>query len=107
MKVLVVKPCKEPEVVEITNSLEEMQRIVGGYIETFPTFQNDEAIIICNEEGKNMNLPLNRAIYSDGELVDIIAGDFIICSDKGFEFAGLPEDLIIKYQKLFAVSSII
>ena len=38
-------------------SLEEMQKVVGGYIEMV-TLKNK--VLICNEEGKLMNLPLNE-----------------------------------------------
>ena len=34
MKVIIKEPRKTPEWVEIENSLEELQRIVDGYIET-------------------------------------------------------------------------
>ena len=49
------------------------------YIEQFSNF-DDDAVIVCNEEGKLKGLPLNRAIYGkDGKRIDIIAGDFLIC----------------------------
>ncbi len=35
--------------------------------------------LICNEEGKFLGLPLNRALRDDaGEVYDIIAGNFLI-----------------------------
>ena len=35
--------------------------------------------LICNEEGKFLGLPLNRALRDDtGEIYDIIAGNFLI-----------------------------
>ena len=38
-------------------------------------------VLQCNEEGKIENLPFNRALYTtDGEIYDIIAGSFFICS---------------------------
>lgn len=46
-----------PKVIEIDGSLESMQKIVGGYIETFPL--DGPILIVLNEEGKLMNLPLN------------------------------------------------
>ena len=50
MKVVLVEPRKQARVVEIDHSLESMQKIVGGYIETFQL--DDEVFIVCNEEGK-------------------------------------------------------
>src|SRR5699024_6863922 len=49
--------------------LEAMQELVGGDIEEYMPFE-DEVAIICNEEGKIIGLPLNRAIYSE-EVVDM------------------------------------
>ena len=78
IEALLICPMKKPERIFITDSLEDLQKAVGGYIEQFSNF-DDDAVIVCNEEGKLRGLPLNRAIYGkDGKLVDIIAGDFLI-----------------------------
>ena len=79
------------------------ENIVGGYIETYPLDDLDEIVVICNEEGKIKNLPLNRCIYKNGEIVEIIAGTFFIClapvnSDN---FIGLNDELANKYCELF------
>ena len=72
-------------------------------IELYMPF-DDDAAIICNEEGKLIGLPLNRAIYdSSGSLVEIIAGDFFICrapadSDR---FESLTEEQKKKYSERF------
>lgn len=103
MKVLVIEPVKQPVVKEIGNTLKDMQRMVGGYIQAFYPWM-DEVAIICNDEGKIMGLPLNRSIFGEhGELVDIIAGTFFICGapmDSG-KFTDLPEDLIEHYTRMF------
>jgi hypothetical protein len=98
MKVLLVKPNKEPEVVEIENSLEAMQQVVGGFIEvTYP--DGNAGVLICNEEGKLRGLPFNRDIGHD-----IIVGDFFICSsDMQGNFISLPDKWIEYYKKMFAL----
>ena len=94
---------KTPERIFITDSLHDLQQAVGGRIEQFSNF-DDDAVIICNEEGKLKGLPLNRAIYGkDGKLVDIIVGDFIICralfdSDT---YASLTPEQLKKYEQRF------
>ena len=81
MKVLIVEPLTEPYVKEIDPSLESMQSIVGGLIQAIYPFEDSEAAVVCNEEGKLMRLPLNRALFDKaGNIVDIIAGTFFICS---------------------------
>ena len=103
MKVLVIESGKQPVVKEIDNTLKDMQRMVGGYIQAYFPWM-DEVAIICNDEGKIMGLPLNRSIFGEhGELVDIIAGTFFICGapmDSG-KFTDLPEDLIEHYTRMF------
>lgn len=103
MKVLVIESGKQPVVKEIGNTLKDMQRMVGGYIQAYYPWM-DEVAIICNDEGKIMGLPLNRSIFGEhGELVDIIAGTFFICGapmDSG-KFTDLLEDLIEHYTRMF------
>lgn len=70
IKVLLVEPNKYPKVIEIENTLQELQKLVGGYIETFTPFE-DEIALICNEEGKLTGLPLNRAIYAEPEKTEM------------------------------------
>ena len=80
MQVVIVEPQKKPEVREIGNSLEAMQQVVGGFIEALYPFDEPVALI-CNEEGKLMDLPPNRALRDDtGEVYDIISGTFFLCS---------------------------
>ena len=103
MKVLVIESGKQPVVKEIGNTLKDMQRMVGGYIQAYYPWM-DEVAIICNDEGKIMGLPLNRPLFNDdGELIDFIAGTFFICGapvDSG-TFTDMPEDLIEHYTQMF------
>ena len=101
--VLIVRPGKRPERAEIGLELEDMQKVVGGNIQEFQPFE-DEAAIICNEEGKLAGLPPNRAIYSqDGEMVDIVAGTFFICDApiSSETFQSLSEEQMKKYEEMF------
>lgn len=101
IKVVLVKPMQKPQIVEIGTSLEDMQQVVAGNIEQVMPF-DEEVALVCNEEGKNEGLELNRALkYSDGEIVDIIAGDFFICSAKGENFTSLTDEQVHKYSEMF------
>ena len=103
MRVILCKPDEKAVVIEMEDSLESMQNMVGGLIEEYMPWE-DEVAIICNEEGKMNGLPLNRGIKDeDGHLQDIIAGDFFICyapidSEKWLD---LPPDLEKKYMDRF------
>ena len=103
MKVLLIRPMEVPKEIEIEDSLEKMQRLVGGYIQEIMPFDDDVALV-CNEEGKFMGLPLNRAIQDErGKVVDIIAGDFFLCRApvESENFESLTKEQVEKYKKRF------
>ena len=105
MQVVVVEPKKKPVVQNIDPGLESMQKIVGGSIEAVYPFA-DPVALICNEEGKLLNLPLNRALRDEeGNVYDIISGTFFLCdappdSDR---FAGLTDQQVKTYMERFAM----
>lgn len=78
MKVLMVEPGNMPREIEIDSGLEALQNAVGGDIQAVYPYE-DPVAIVCNDEGKIMGLPLNRALYDDsGNMYDIVAGNFLI-----------------------------
>lgn len=103
MKVLYIQVGKKPQVIEIKHTLKEMQRLVGGIISAYSPF-DDGSVIILNDTGKIDGLEFNRVIYDEnGEIEDIIAGDFFICYAPPDipDFSSLPDELIQKYSELF------
>lgn len=101
MKVLVVEPRKPPCVKEIPSGLEGLAEIVGGPISATYPFADDVGVI-CNDEGRNMGLELNRALYdSRGQVYDVIPGTFVIAGLGDDNFTSLPEDMIQKYSRRF------
>ena len=70
ISVILVEPGKYPKLIEIEDTLEAMQSLVEGDIEEYMPFE-DEVAIICNDEGKMNGLPLNRAVYSEPENVEM------------------------------------
>ena len=76
LSVLKIAPGQHPQQVEIDNDLKALQQAVGGSIDAVYPFA-DPVAIICNDEGKLMGLPLNRALRDeDGQMYDAVAGDF-------------------------------
>ena len=105
MQVVVVEPKKKPVVQDIGSDLESMQKIVGGSIQAVYPFDEPVALI-CNEEGKLLNLPLNRALRDDvGNVYDIISGTFFLCAapPDSDRFAGLTDQEAKTYIERFAV----
>ena len=103
MHVLVVEPERRPEVKEIDGSLRTMQGIVGGLIQPVYPFAEPVALI-CNDEGKLMNLPANRGLRDeDGQIYDIVFGTFFLCGAPADSdhFIDLTPEQIERYQKRF------
>ena len=61
--------------------------------------------MICNEEGKLLGLPLNRALRDEnGEIYDAIAGTFFICGAlaDSENFTSLTDEQVDYWLKRFA-----
>ena len=105
MQVVVVEPKKKPMVQDVGSDLASMQKIVGGPIEAVYPFDEPVALV-CNEEGKLLNLPLNRALRDDeGNVYDIISGTFFVCAapPDSDHFTGLTDQEIKTYMERFAM----
>ena len=101
MTILSVEPDKSPEIVEMDGSLASLQAAVGGYIEAAYPW-DDPVAIVCNDDGKFNGLAPNRAIYdTDGEIMDIVAGTFLIVGLTDDNFGPLSDELAAKYAALF------
>ena len=81
--VLIKEPGKQPRHVNISDTLENLQRTVGGYIETVTVSAN--LVVICDEEGKLKGKPYCCTICG----VDFV-GTVILCGIDGDELADLP-----------------
>lgn len=101
MKVLVVEPMQPCRVEEISDRLEAMQAVVGGYIEEVTPF-NEPVAIVCNEEGKLNGLPYNRPLLDrNGLPYDILCGTFFIAGVQGERFVSLTDEQIGQYKSLY------
>ena len=101
MNVLMVEPGKAPYETQIGSDLQSMQALVGGYIQAVYPYEEPVALI-CNEDGKLNRLPLNRALRdSDGDIYDIIAGNFFIAGLGQNDFTDLPHDLAEQFAEQF------
>ncbi len=101
MKVVKIEAGKKPYIKEIESNLESLQSEVEGYIECIYPW-NDNACIICNEEGKINGMELNRALEDDdGCIFDIIAGPFLVVGITDDDFCSLSDEQTNQYQELF------
>ncbi|MFZ3577422.1 DUF3846 domain-containing protein [Virgibacillus sp. DJP39] len=92
IKVVIVPVEEEAYITEVENNLEELKKIVDGYLETIPT-ETDDVLVVCNEEGMIHNLPQNvLGIY----------GTFFIVGIEGSEFVSLNKyqaETVLEYVK--------
>ena len=101
IKALMVAPGEHPREVMLENDLDALQKAVSigcdyqGLIEVVGLEKG--VCIICNEEGKLLNLEGNRRLNED-----IIAGVFyVVGEDNCGNFVSLTEAQIERYSKHF------
>lgn len=89
LKILLKKVGYEPEIKFIDNTLKAKQKIVGGLIEVIDF--EDDTLIVCNEEGKLLDLPPNT-IFD----MDYIAGDYFVVGNdfENADFKSLTDEQI-------------
>ena len=103
MRVLIVEPGKAPCQSEIGRKLSSMQKVVGGTIQVLYPFEEPVALV-CNDEGKLLGLPANRALRDgEGKLYDIVCGTFFLCGapPDGEDFTSLTEEQLEQYRQRF------
>lgn len=113
IKVLWVKPGCKPKPRMIENDYRTLQKAVGGTFQAVYPW-DDPVALICNDDGKLLNLPPNRVIFVDEEnergdihmrenasVADVICGGFLVVGIHEDEFASLSDKLYAKYAKRF------
>ncbi len=102
IKILVVEPMKPCEVLELPDTLDAMRQIVGGDIEAVTSLR-DASAIVCNENGKLLDLPHNRPLLDESGLLplDILHGTFFITGVSGEHFVSLTDEQIQHYKNLY------
>ena len=100
IKVLALLPMEPPKVVELDYTLEAMQKFVGGNIECLPLCDlGAEFTLVCNDEGKLLNLTPNRLLWNGA---DYLAGPgFIAGTDGEGNLTSLPPQEMDYYAKKF------
>lgn len=81
----IIKRPDEPygHMTNISHTLENLQKTVGGYIEVLTV--RPGLVIICNEDGKNLGLEKNFPIPGD-----YLVGTIIVLGTEGEEFTDIP-----------------
>ena len=101
IKALKVTPLERPEICHLENNLEALQKAVSigaDYVGLIEIIDLDErACIVCNEEGKLINLIPNRRIEDD-----IICGVFYVAGqNEDGDLTSLTDEEILHYVEMF------
>jgi hypothetical protein len=92
LRVVGLEPGKPAYEAEIPNTLKAFRQAVCGNIEVFCPFE-DNAAIICNEEGKIIGLPDNRTVHGEP-----MVGNLVIVGDDGEgNFYSLTDEQMKRY----------
>ena len=91
-------------IAEFPNELRAMQDYVGGHIEHIDFGEID---VFFNEDGKNLELPLNRAwCDKDGRVLDILCGNILCCRHEVDQLTDILEsDIEVITNQLRALDS--
>lgn len=101
IRVMILKAgVDEGRIVEkFPNTLEALQKAVGGYIEAVRV--NDSIVIWCNEHGQMMGLNHNFHLYYNGGNRGSVAGDVVIVATEYGDNVSLTDEEIDEIQKRF------
>ena len=102
LRIVLKKVGKKPEIMNIENTLDAKQKLVGGLIEVVGL--TEDILLVCNEEGKLDNL-LPNLMFD----YDYIAGDCFFVGDdyKNGDFKSLTDEQIEKIQDVCSKREII
>lgn len=94
--VVLIEVGEQPKLVEVENTLEIFQQMVGGYIELvyFGTRLQELGInVIVDEEGVLKN-KIPSTIMVDGDRMQVLQGSVILAGTNGEDFGGLTKEQI-------------
>lgn len=112
MKAALIPVGEEPRIIEMENTLQEMQAVVGGNIEVFDVLFEGKPCLYVNDEGLFTCMP-NRAVYAtkametegylsqmdyshvvkEGELYTVLFGDILAVSYNFGEDGPVERDI--------------
>jgi len=101
IRVLLVEPMKRPRLVTVEHTLENLQALVGGYIEAVYPW-DDPVGVVCDEDGIANGKEPNRLLTDDGgNPYDVLKGTFFICGLGGEDFCSISDEMAEKYAERF------
>ena len=101
IRVLLVEPMEKPRLVTVSHTLENLQELVGGYLQAVYPW-DDPVGLVCDDEAMFNGKVLNRALVDeDGNPYDIVKGSFFLCGLGREDFCSISDELAEKYTERF------
>ena len=101
IRVLLVEPMEKPRLVTVPHTLENLQELVGGYLQAVYPW-DDPVGLVCDDEAMFNRKVLNRALVDeDGNPYDIVKGSFFLCGLGREDFCSISDELAEKYTERF------
>ena len=101
IRVLLVEPGEKPRLVTVEHTLENLQKLVGGYIEAVYPW-DDYVAVVCDEDGiANGKIPNRLLVDDEGAPYDILKGPFFICGLGEEDFCSISDEMAAKYTERF------
>lgn len=94
--VVLIEVGEQPKLVEVENTLERFQQMVGGYIEPVYFSRKLQELginVIVDEEGVLKN-KIPSAIMVDGDRMQVLQGSVVLVGTNGEDFGGLTKEQI-------------
>lgn len=96
MKAVLYSPEKQtPSIVTLSGTLEEFQKVVGGYIESLPLPYNCR--VLFDEEGRIKRLPLNEAFSKVFNFQLMLVGPCLVVGTEGPNITDVDQRYIEAY----------
>lgn len=101
IRVLLVEPMEQPRLVTVEHTLENLQKLVDGYIQAVYPY-SDYVAVVCDDDGiANGKVP-NRVLEDeDGNPYDVLKGTFFICGIGEEDFCSISDEMAEKYTEKF------
>lgn len=101
IRVLLVEPMEKPRLVTVEHTLENLQKLVDGYIQAIYPWE-DLVAVVCDEDGIANGKEPNRLLMDeDGTPYDVLKGTFFICGIDEDDFCSISDELAEKYAERF------
>lgn len=116
IKVLFVPVGNYPQEMEIPNTYEAMSELIGGATQEYMPFEIDNAVLVCTVDGKEKDMPKNRAIYVEPKLMEMeysqLKREFSRAEDNGQHLVGHIvftadsfSEPLSEFERTYAISS--